>query len=148
MAARFPEAAAVVMDPVEVGMNQCFDELVRAVNRRRVALLKEYRERREEMRAGETGRDRSRQQLLETKAQLQEGMVENMLHSIRERITEDIETQLRNLEVTGPPVELVFQCDTREVEETISQLGQLIQRVVVLLPFPTTPPHTATGLRL
>ena len=134
MAERFPEPAAVVMDPVEVAINSRFDELVHTVNRRRVELLLEYRERRDEMRARETGLIRTKQQLLQTKEQLHDKMEENMLHSLREKMTEDIETKLRDLEVTDRPMELSFQCETREVEETISQLGQLIQKQILSTP--------------
>ena len=134
MAERFPEPAAVVMDPVEVAINSRFDELVHTVNRRRVELLLEYRERRDEMRARETGLIRTKQQLLQTKEQLHDKMEENMLHSLREKMTEEIETKLRDLEVTDRPMELSFQCETREVEETISQLGQLIQKQILSTP--------------
>ena len=134
MAERFPEPAAVVMDPVEVAINSRFDELVHTVNRRRVELLLEYRERRDEMRARETGLIRTKQQLLQAKEQLHDKMEENMLHSLREKMTEEIETKLRDLEVTDRPMELSFQCETREVEETISQLGQLIQKQIPSIP--------------
>ena len=134
MAERFPEPAAVVMDPVEVAINSRFDWLVHTVNRRRVELLLEYRERRDEMRARETCLIRTKQQLLQTKEQLHDKMAENMLHSLREKMTEEIETKLRDLEVTDRPMELSFQCETREVEETISQLGQLIQKQILSTP--------------
>ena len=134
MAERFPEPAAVVMDPVEVAINSRFDELVHTVNRRRVELLLEHRERRDEMRARETGLIRTKQQLLQAKEQLHDKMEENTLHSLREKMTEDIETKLRDLEVTDRPMELSFQCETREVEETISQLGQLIQKQILSTP--------------
>ena len=134
MAERFPEPAAVVMDPVEVAINSHFDWLVYTVNRRRVELLLEYRERRDEMRARKTGLIRTKQQLLQTKEQLHDKMAENMLHSLKEKMTEDIETKLRDLEVTDRPMELSFQCETREVGETISQLGQLIQKQILSTP--------------
>ena len=134
MAERFPEPAAVVMDPVEVAINSRFDELVHTVNRRRVELLLEHRERRDEMRARETGLIRTKQQLLQAKEQLHDKMEENTLHSLREKMTEDIETKLRDLEVTDRPMELSFQCETREVEETISQLGRLIQKQILSTP--------------
>ena len=133
MAERFPEPAAVVVDPVEVAINSRFNELVQTVNRRRVELLLEYRERRDEMRARETGLIKTRQQLLQIKEQL-EKMAENMLHSLSEKIKEEIDTKLRDLEVTDGPMELLFQCETREVEETISQLGQLIQEQIHSTP--------------
>ena len=134
MAERFPEPAAVVMDPVEVAINSRFDELVHTVNRRRVELLLEYRERRDEMRARVTSLIRTKQQLLQTKEQLHEKMAENMLHSLREKMTEEIESKRRDLEVTDRPMELSFQCETQEVVKTISQLGQLIQKQIPSIP--------------
>ena len=137
MAERFPEPAAVVMDPVEVQINSRFDELVHTVNKRRVELLLEYRERRDEMLSRETGFNKTRQQLLESKEHLHDKMADNMLHSLKERLTEEIETKMRDLEVTDRPIELSFHCETRELEETISQLGQLIQKQI--LPTPNNP---------
>ena len=134
MAVKFPESQNVVTDPVEAEIDKHFDELVSTVNKRREALLEKYRDKREEIRARETGRDRTRQQLLETKVHLQEKMVENTLQALREKMAEEIETQLKELEVTDRPVELLFQCDTRAVEETISQLGQLIQKEDTSIP--------------
>ena len=61
-------------------------------------------------------------------------MAENILHSLRVKMTEKIETKLRDLEVTDRPMELSFQSETREVEETISQLGQLIQKQILSIP--------------
>ena len=49
-------------------------------------------------------------------------------------MTEEIESKLRDLELTDRPMELSFQCETREVEETISQLGQLIQKQILSTP--------------
>ena len=50
MAARFPEPS-VAMDPVEAAIKQTFDNLVFDVNKRRVAVLLEYRGKKDEMRA-------------------------------------------------------------------------------------------------
>ena len=64
-------------------------------------------------------------------------MKENLLHSTRDRMVEDIETKMRQLEVVEREVELTFECDTRQLEETISVLGQLGEREI--LPIPNYP---------
>ena len=44
---------------------------------------------------------------------------------------------MRQLEVVEREVELTFECDTRQLEETISVLGQLVEREI--LPIPNYP---------
>ena len=45
----------------------------------------------------------------------------------------EIEERMRELETTVRDVKLWFECETREVEESISRLGQLLEREVVLI---------------
>ena len=66
MAARFPEPS-VAMDPVEAAMNQTFDNLFFSVNKRRVAVLLEYRGKKDGMRAEKKACVKSREQLLQVK---------------------------------------------------------------------------------
>ena len=61
-------------------------------------------------------------------------MKENVLHSMRERMVEEIETRMRELEVVEREVEVLFECDTRQLEETISVLGQLVEKETVSIP--------------
>ena len=133
MAERYPEELAVA-DQIESRINQCCDHLAVCINRRRIELLTEYREKKEQRRAEETARLRKRQQLATTQTQVQEEMNENVLHSMRERMVGEIEERMRELETTVRDVELWFECETREVEESISRLGQLIEKEVVPIP--------------
>ena len=52
-------------------------------------------------------------------------------------MVEDIEIKMRQLEVVEREVEMTFECDTRQLEETISVLGQLLEREI--LPIPNYP---------
>ena len=121
MAERYPEEL-VVADSIESRINQCCDHLVVCINRRRIELLTEYRENKEQRRSEETARLRTRTQLATTRTQVQEEMNENVLHSMRERMVGEIEERMRELETSVRDVELSFECETREVEESISRL--------------------------
>ena len=125
------------MDPIEARINEKFNQLIDCLNRRRVQLIAEHRERQAEKRAETAGRIQTLRQLTDTRTHLQAQMKENVLHSMRDRIVEDIETKMRQLEVVEREVELTFECDTRQLEETISVLGQLVEREI--LPIPNYP---------
>ena len=138
MAERYPEVPLPrPVDPIEARINEKFNQLIDCLNRRRVQLIAEHRERQAEKRAKTTSRVQTLGQLTDTKTLLQAQMKENLLHSMRDKMVEDIETKMRQLEVVEREVELTFECDTRQLEETISVLGQLVEREI--LPIPNYP---------
>ena len=49
-------------------------------------------------------------------------------------MTEDIDTKLTQLQVVEKETEVVFECDTQQLEQTISVLGQLIERDNISTP--------------
>ena len=122
------------MDPIETRINEKFNQLIDCLNRRRVQLIAEHRERQAEKRAETTSRNQTLRELTDTRTLLQAQMKENLLHSMRVRMVEDIETKMRQLEVVEGEVELTFECDTRQLEETISVLGQLVEREILPIP--------------
>ncbi|KAI6660349.1 PEP-CTERM domain protein [Oopsacas minuta] len=135
MAERYPQIEApLVMDSTEVRINQLFDQLVLCLNRRRVELIREFREKREERRAAVSGREQTIRQLQESKANLQSQMKENLLHSMRERMIEEMDDKMRELQVTVRETEVLFQYDAQQIEESISVLGQLIERDIIQTP--------------
>ena len=87
-----------------------------------------------ERRAAVTTRQNMLQQLIDSKAEIQGHMKENPLHSMRERITEEIDTKMQDLQVTQKETEVVFECDTTQLEQTISVLGQLVEREIFSTP--------------
>ena len=126
MAERYPEVPLPI-DPIEARINEKFNQLIVCLNRRREQLIAEHRERQEEKLAETTSRIQTLQQLTDTRTHLQTEMKENVLHSMRARMLEEIETKMRQLEVVEREVQLTFECDTRQLEETISVLGQLVE---------------------
>ena len=137
------------MDPIEARINEKFNQLIDCLNRRRVQLIAEHRERQAEKRAETTSRIQTLRQLTDTRTLLHAQMKENLLHSMRERMVEDIDTKMGQLEVVEREVELTFECDTRQLEETISVFGQLVERE--FLPIPNYPallgPRISVGKR-
>ena len=85
MAERYPEVPLPLpVDPIEARINEKFNQLIDCLNRRRVQLIAEHRERQAEKRAETTGRIQTLRQLTDTKTLLQAQMKENLLHSMRE----------------------------------------------------------------
>ena len=87
-----------------------------------------------ERRTAVTTRQNMLQQLIDSKAEIQCHMKENPLHSMRERMTEEIDTKMRDLQVSQKETEVMFECDTTQLEQTISVLGQLVERTIVSTP--------------
>ena len=124
MAERYSEVPIPLsMDPIEARIHEKFNQLIQCLNCRRVQLIAEHRERQEEKRAETTSRIQTLKKLTDTKTHLQTETEENVLHTMRDRIVEEIETKIRQLEVVEKEVELRFECDTRQLEETISVFG-------------------------
>ena len=57
-----------------------------------------------------------------------------MLHSIREEMLEKIDAKLRLLRVVKRETEVVLDCNTRQLEQNISVLGELFEKEVISTP--------------
>ena len=134
MAERFArDEAPLVIHPTEASIHEHFDKIIYRLNQRREEMIAEFRDKMEERRATTATRLNTIQQLIDSKADLQGRMRENLLHSIREKMLEDIDTKLRQLQVVEKETEVVFECD--------SVLGQLIEKEIISTP--DYPPLTA-----
>ena len=135
MAERYArDEAPLVIHPTETSIHEHFNNIVYRVNQRREEMIAAFRDRMEERRAATTTRINTIQQLIDSKADLESRMKENLLHSMREKMLEDIDTRMAQLQVVEKETEVVFECDTRQLEQTISVLGQLIQREIISTP--------------
>ena len=128
------DEAPLVIHPTEASIHEHFNKIIYRLNQRREEVITEFRERLEERRAATTTRLNTVQQLVDSKADLQSRMKENLLHSMREKMLEDIDTRMTQLQVVEKETEVVFLCDTRQLEQTISVLGQLIEREIISTP--------------
>ena len=119
---------------IDFNIHEYFNNIVYRVNQRREEMITEFRDRMEERRAATTTRLKTVQQLIDSKADLQSHMKENLLHSMREKMLEDIDTKMVQLQVVEKETEVVFECDTQPLEQTVSVLGQLIERDIISTP--------------
>ena len=85
------------------------------MNQRREEMITEFRERMVEKRAAATTRVNTLQQLIDSKADLQTHMKKNVLHSMREKMLEDIDNRMKQLQLLEKETEVVFECDTRQL---------------------------------
>ena len=135
MAERYAsDEAPLVIHPTEASIHECFNNIIYRLNQRREEMITEFRERMEEKRAAATTRVNTLQQLTDSKADLQTHMKENLLRSMREKMVEDIDNRMKQLQLVEKETEVVFECDTRQLEQTISVLGHLIEREIISIP--------------
>ena len=115
-------------DTVETHINRSIDGLIAVLNLRRAQLLTQLRDLREEKRAAAVARQEMQKQLTAARTALQTHLKENPLQSMQERMVSELEQKLRELRM-NIPVETEFQCqcDTRDLEASISRLGEIIQ---------------------
>ena len=137
MAERYAaDEAYLVIHPTKASIHEHFNNIIYRLNQRKEEMIYEFRERMEERiyefrermeerRVATTTRLKTVQQLIDSKADLQSHMKENLLHSMREKMLEDIDTKMAQLQVVKE-TQVVFECDTQQLEQTISVLGQLI----------------------
>ena len=126
------------VDPVEHQINYTFDRLIFLLNKRRVELLKYVRETREDKRAAERERLETISQLTEAQEQLHIDLRQNILQPYKLRWIGKLECKKRET-LLNFPVEVKFQlkCVTRELERSISLLGEILE-------FPVYVPHYGT----
>ena len=148
MAVHYPIAHPFV-DPVEHHINYTFDRLIFLLNKRRVELLKYVRDTREDKRAAERERLETISQLTATQEQLHIDLRQDNLQPYKMRWIGKLECKKRESQL-NIPVEVQFQlkCVTRELERSISRLGEIVELPVYVPHYATC--HTsvvATGKR-
>ena len=112
------------LDRVEVEINKTIDRLISSLNERRIRLVTELREKREEVRSMEKARERMEQQLNAARLMLEQQMTHNRLHSMQDKVTRELQAGLDELRIDVPN-EIKFFCDTRDINERISSLGEI-----------------------
>ena len=91
------DEAPLVIHPTEASIYEHFNKIIYHLNQRREDVITEFRDRMAERRATTTTRLNTIQQLIDSKADLQGRMKENLLHSIRGKMLEDIDTKMEQL---------------------------------------------------
>ncbi|KAI6649088.1 hypothetical protein LOD99_6809 [Oopsacas minuta] len=155
MATQFPETIGVpqmpeplaepIIDPIAVQINQSIDRLIFLLNQRRVHLLATLRDRREEMRADLVTRQEVEEELVGARTLLEGQIKHNMLHSMQQKFVAEMEAKLAELRLNAPQAqELRFLCNTQDLEEHISRLGEINQHEIPPIPpMPVIPNYSA-----
>ncbi|KAI6649084.1 hypothetical protein LOD99_6805 [Oopsacas minuta] len=155
MATQFPETIGVprmpeplaepIIDPIAVQINQSIDRLIFLLNQRRVHLLATLRNRREEMRADLVARQEVEEELVGARTLLEGQIKHNMLHSMQQKFVAEMEAKLAELRLNAPQAqELRFLCNTQDLEEHISRLGEINQHEIPPIPpMPVIPNYSA-----
>ena len=127
MAEHYPIAHPAV-DPVEHHINYIFDRLIFLLNRRRAELLQYVRDTREDKRAAERERLEMIFELTEAQEVLHTELRENILQSMKRKWIAQLECKKRE-SIVDIPVEVQFElkCVTRELERSISRLGEIAE---------------------
>ena len=125
MAVAFPGPQPV--DPVEVHINHFFDRVVACAQHRRATLLNAAHEKRQEMAARVTERERSEQQLLSARAEIERLLRENFLRETQERLLAEIEQKLEVLRAPVPDTYLVFRGECEQLEQLIEGVGEIYE---------------------
>ena len=137
MAEHYPIAHPAV-DPVEHHINYIFDRLIFLLNKRRAELLQYVRDTRKDKRAAERERLETIFQLTEAQEVLHTELRENILHRMKTKWIAYLECKKRESIIDIPvEVQLELKCVTRELERSISRLGEIAE-VSVYVPHYTT----------
>ena len=123
MPQRHPTAPKVV-DSVESDINYTIDRLIRLLNVRRAELLDIVREKR----AAERLRREIINQLTEIQARLHLDLLQDILQPLKKRMIWKLQCKKRET-ILNNPVESrsELRCDTRELETSISRLGEIVE---------------------
>ena len=107
--------------------------------------MTELSDAREEMGANRVARQQMEQQIGETRAFLEGQMTHNELHSMQEKMVADLEAKMAQLQANAPPPQEVrFLCDTRDLEEHIAHLGEIVRLdIPPIPPMPEIPNYAA-----
>ena len=132
MAVAFPAPQPV--DPVEVHINHFFDRVVACAQHRRATLLNAAHEKRQEMAARVPEHERSEQQLLSARVEIERHLRENFLRETQERILAEIEQKLEVLRAPVPDTYLVFRGECQQLEQLIEGVGEIYEEEVPVVP--------------
>ena len=133
MAVRFPDPIHPV-DPVELEINQQFDQLIACLQQRRMSLLATYRDTRAQIAARHTARAREERELLIAKVEMQGLLQMNQLRETQERILAEIEQKLAEVRVPQPETHVVFRGNCGHLEQLIAGVGELVEEAVPVVP--------------
>ena len=113
-------------DAIAVDIENRYERIVNVVRERKRTLLTQLTEFREEYDTLLSNRDKTEQELNYTKEQI-EKIKENDLKTMQQEFLSKIEDKIRKLRISTADYFIQFECESRELENKLSTLGELIK---------------------
>ena len=123
------DEAPLVIHPTEASIHEHFNKIIYRLNQRREEVIA-WKERR----AAKTTRLNTVQQLIDTKTEVQTRMKENLIHSIREKMLEDIDTRMTQLQVVSFCIHHYYPNDRIVVMDTDLKHKRYIKHQTMTYP--------------
>ena len=115
-------------NPIEDKINEVFNTIIDCVNKRREEIIIAFRQRLKEKLNASVTRVAGLQQLNDMKANLENREVESTLQSMQGRMVDEIGLKINLLQVMERETEVGFDCDVKDIEDSISKFGELIEK--------------------
>ena len=122
------------IDPVEIEINQTFDQMIFCLNQRRVAVLIEYRYQRDELASRPQTRAKEEEELNKMKTDTERNLQMNKFRELQQQILDGIEQKLADLRKPQPDARVVFRSQTAPLEQLIAGLGEVLEEEVMTVP--------------
>ena len=122
------------IDPVEIEINQTFDQMIFCLNQRRVAVLIEYRYQRDEVASRPQTRAKEEEELNKMKTDTERNLQMNKFHELQQQMLDGIEQKLADLRKPQPDARVVFRSQTAPLEQLIAGLGEVLEEEVKPVP--------------
>ena len=122
------------IDPVEIEINQTFDQMIFCLNQRRVAVLIEYRYQRDEVESRPQTRAKEEEELNKMKTDTERNLQMNKFREMQQQILDGIEQKLADLRKPQPDARVVFRSQTAPLEQLIAGLGEVLEEEVMTVP--------------
>ena len=113
-------------DAIAVDIENRYERIVNVVRERKRTLLTQLSEFREEYDTLLSNRDKTEQELKSTKEHI-ERIKENDLKTMQQDFLSKIEEKIRKLRISTADYFIQFECESREMENKLSTLGELIK---------------------
>ena len=134
------------IDPVEIGINQMFDQMIFCLNQRREAVLTAYRDLKQDIAARPLTRARKEEELIGLRFETENRLQMNDLRGSQELILAVIEQKLAEVRAPQPDTRIVFRSESVPLEQLITDLGEVLEEEVPLVPnYLTMRPVVAVG---
>ena len=113
-------------DAIAVDIENRYERIVNVVRERKRTLLTQLSEFREEYDTLLSNRDKTEQELKSTKEHIQR-IKENDLKKMQEKFLSEIEENIRTLKMSTANYSIQFDCESMELENRLSTLGELVK---------------------